>query len=167
MSRARIWGATAVLGAACLLAPVAQSQPNKQPQQGKTAAKPAPKLEPVAETKLLMEALADPNFKGLGKLLAEKPKDDEAWRFARGQALLVAETGNLLMMRPPKDRTAQDTWMARATELREAAAGLARAAGARDYVKSRSGVAQVANACNRCHQAFKVATRVAPFPDGP
>jgi hypothetical protein len=161
MSRARFWGATAVIGAACLLAPVAHSQPNK------AATKPAPKLEPVAETKLLMEALADPNFKGLGKLLAEKPKDDEAWRFARGQALLVAETGNLLMMRPPKARDAQDNWMAKATELREAAAGLARAAGARDYLKSRAGVAQVANACNRCHQAFKVAARVAPFPDGP
>ena len=57
--------------------------------------------------------------------------------------------------------------MTRATELREAAAGLARSAGARDYVKSRSGVAQVANACNRCHQGFKVATRVSPFPDEP
>jgi hypothetical protein len=161
MSRARFWGAWAVFGAACLVAPLAQSQPGKAP------ARPAPKLEPLAETKLLMEGLADPNFKGLGKLLADKPKDAEAWGFARGQALLIAETGNLLMMRPPKTREAQDTWMAKAGELRDAAAGLARAAGARDYVKSRSGVAEVANACNHCHQAFRVATRVVPFPDGP
>ena len=161
MSRAKFWGACAVLGAACLVAPLARSQ------SGKAPAKAAPRLEPVAETKLLMEGLADPNFKALGKLLADKPKEPEAWAFARGQALLVAETGNLLMMRPPKARDAQDNWMAKATELREAAAGLARAAGARDYLKSRAGVAQVANACNRCHQGFKVATRVAPLPDEP
>jgi hypothetical protein len=141
--------------------PFAQSQPAKAP------AKAAPKLEPVAETKLLMEGLADPNFKGLGKLLAEKPKEDAAWVYARGQAMLIAETGNLLMIRPPKDRAAQDTWMSKAGELREAASGLARAAGARDYVKSRSGLADVANACNHCHQSFKVATRVVPFPDNP
>jgi hypothetical protein len=114
-----------------------------------------------------MEGLADPNFKGLGKLLAEKPKDGEAWVYIRGQSLLLAETGNLLMMRPPKTREAQDTWMDRAAELRAAAAGLARAAGARDYVKSRSGVAEVANACNHCHQAFRVAARLVPFPDNP
>ena len=46
-------------------------------------------LEPVAETKLLMEGLADPNMRALGKLLADKPKDAEAWGFARGQALLM------------------------------------------------------------------------------
>ena len=161
MSRARFWGACAVLGAACLVAPLARSQPAKAPT------KPAPRLEPVAETKLLMEGLADPNFKALGKLLADKPKEAEAWTFIRGQSILIAETGNLLLMRPPKARDAQDTWMARATELREAAAGVARAAGARDYVKSRSGVAEVANACNHCHQAFKVATRLVPFPDDP
>ena len=161
MLRMRFWGAGAVLGAVCLLAPVAQSQPAKAP------ARATPKLEAVAETKILMEGLADPNFKGLGKLLAEKPKEDAAWTYARGQALLIGETGNLLMMRPPKTRDAQDTWMARAGELRDAATGLARAAGARDYVKARTGVADVANACNHCHQSFKVATRVVPFPDNP
>lgn len=159
MIRARFWGACAVLAAACLALPAAQSQPAKGP------AKSAPKLEPLAETKLLMEGLANPNFKGLGKLLADRPKEAEAWGFARGQALLIAETGNLLMMRPPKTREAQDTWMARAGELRQAAAGLAQSAAAQDYVKSRAGVAEVANACNRCHQAFRVAARVTPFAD--
>ena len=66
------------------------------------APKVAPKLEPVAETKLLMEGLAHANFKGLERILTQKPADAQTWTFARGQALLVAETANLLMMRPPQ-----------------------------------------------------------------
>ncbi len=157
MIRTRFWFAAALF-AACAFVPVAQSQP--QP-----AKKAAPKLEPVAETKLLMEGMADPNTKALGKLLAAKPKDAEAWSFARGQALLLAETGNLLLMRPPKTKDGQDSWLVHAADLRESAAGLARAAAAKDYVQARTALAGVANACNRCHQAFRVGVRVDPFPD--
>ena len=55
-----------------------------------------------------MEGLANPNLRGLGKILAEKPADAEAWGFARGQALLVAETGNLLLMRPPRSEAGKE-----------------------------------------------------------
>jgi hypothetical protein len=154
--RVRLFAAIGLIGAVCLLSPVAQSQPAK----AKT-----PKLEPVADTKLLMNGLADPNFKGLGKLLSDRPKDDEAWEFARGRALLIAETGNLLMLRPPKAREPQDAWMTQASELRDAAATLAKTTGEKDYVKSRAALAGVANACNRCHRTAGVATRVQPFPD--
>jgi hypothetical protein len=92
MSHIQFWVAAVILGLGCLFIPLAHSQP----VVGK--AKPTPKLEPVAETKLLMDGLADPNLRGLGKLLREKPKEAEAWNFARGQALLIGETGNLLMM---------------------------------------------------------------------
>lgn len=157
MGRVRFAAAVGLLGAACLFAPVAQSQPAQ--------VKAGPRLVPVADTKLLMVGLADPNFKGLGKLLREKPKDAEAWEFARGRALLVAETGNLLMIRPPKTRDAQDAWMSHGTELRDAAITVARATTEQDYVKSRAALAGLANACNRCHHTFKVPTRVQPFPD--
>lgn len=159
MTRARFWFAAVLLGLACAAVPVARSQP-VQPK-----GKVAPKLEPVADTKLLMEGLADPNTKALGKLLAAKPKDAEAWAFARGQSLLLAELGNLLMMRPPKTKEGQEPWLAHAAELREGAASLARAAAAKDYLQARTALANVANACNRCHQSFRVAQRVDPFPD--
>src|SRR5262249_47722707 len=95
-------------GAATSQAPQRSSQ---VPQRSK------PRLEPVAETKLLMEGMNLANFRGLEGLLKKKPADDEAWKFARGQALLIAETGNLLMLRPPRNQ-GQDAWMDRATELR-------------------------------------------------
>ena len=49
----------------------------------------SPKPEPVAETRLLMEALNQANFRGLERLLKDQPADAEAWTFARGQARLV------------------------------------------------------------------------------
>src|SRR5687768_9503071 len=75
------------------------ARPATQPQ-----AKPAPRLEAVADTKLLMEGLNQSNLRGLEKLLKERPADVETWAFLRGQALLVAETGNLLMLRPPRNQ---------------------------------------------------------------
>ena len=119
-----------------------------------------PRFEAVAETRLLMEGLAQSNYRGLEGLLKKEPADSEAWAFARGQALLIAETGNLLLLRPPRTAEGQDAWFQRATDLRNAAAALARSAGAQDYARSRAGLADVANSCNRCHQTFRVATRI-------
>jgi hypothetical protein len=125
-----------------------------------------PQLTPVAETRLLMEGLAQSNLRGLEGLLARPPADAEAWRFARGQALLVAETGNLLLIRPPRS-AGQDVWMDRATELRDAASRLARVVSQQDLARSRTGLLEVAAACNRCHASFRVAYRARPFADPP
>ncbi len=157
MPRIRFWVVLGFVGTVTLFVPVAQSQPTP----GK--AKPVPKPEPVAETKLIMEGFAGANLRGLAKLLREKPADAEAWAFARGQALLIAETGNLLLLRPPKTAANQEPWMTHAGGLRDAATNLARQTAAKDYGKSRVALAGVANACNRCHQAFRVGFRADPF----
>lgn len=137
-----------------------------RPQQ-RPPPRPAIRLEAVAETKLLMEGLLDPNFRGLEKRLGEKPAEAETWTIVRGQALLVAEGGNLLMLRPPRN-FGQEVWMSRATDLRAAAARLARAASAKDYLRCRTGMGDVASACNRCHQTFRVPLRIKPFqPEAP
>jgi hypothetical protein len=160
MTRIRLVFAATVFAGGAVFLSFAHSQP--QP-----AKKPAPKLEPVAETKLLMEGLVDPNARALGKLFAAKPKDEQAWNFARGQALLIAETGNLLLMRPPRTKAGEESWQTHAAELRESATSLARAAAARDYPQARTALAGVGNACNRCHQTFRVGVRVDPFADAP
>jgi len=123
-----------------------------------------PRLEPVAETRLLMEGLNQSNFRGLSKHLKEKPADPDTWTFVRGQALLIAETGNLLMMRPPRNQ-GEAVWLDRAIDLRSAATRLARAASESDYPRSRAALAGVADACNRCHQTFRVPVRLNAFPE--
>jgi cytochrome c556 len=122
-----------------------------------------PRLEPVAETRLLMEGLAQPNFRGMERHLQERPSDTEAWVFMRGQALLLAETANLLMLRPPRSSQAQAVWFDRALELRRLATDLARVLARRDLAASRSAFVEVANSCNRCHQSFRVPVEVVPF----
>jgi hypothetical protein len=126
------------------------------------ASRPLPRPEPVAETRLLMEGLNQANFQGLERLLRQKPTDTEAWVYARGQALLIAETGNLLLLRPPRNN-GRAVWMERAADLRSTATGLARAVAAQDYDQSRAQLTKLAASCTRCHQSFRVPVRVVPF----
>src|SRR5262249_35273077 len=148
-------GIVLALGAFLLAGGPASSQLRK-----KEAAR-APKPEPVADTRLLMEGLNQANFRGLERLRKDKPADVEGGTCARGQALLIAETGNLLMLRPPRGK-GQDTWMERAAELRDAGTALGRAAAKRDYDRSVKALRDLAGTCNRCHQTFRVPTRITP-----
>lgn len=142
--------------------------PGLVPQPTTTALPPAPREssvrpEAVAETRLLMEGINAPNFQGIQRNLAKEPASVEQWTFLRGQALLVAETGNLLLLRPPKNQ-GEDTWLEMAAAQRNAATRLARAAGNRDYVRSRVALADLTNACNKCHRTFRVAAQLDPLP---
>ena len=138
------------------------------PGLGQNTGKVVPKLEPVAETRLLMEAIAHANFRGLERNLTKKPMDDQAWVFARGQALLIAETGNLLMLRPPKN-PGETAWMERSMDMRSQAMQLAQHLAKKDLDRSKAGMQQLANSCNRCHQTFKTPIEIVPFqqPDPP
>jgi len=125
-----------------------------------------PKLEPVAETKLLMEGLLHANFRGLERLLNQKIPDAQGWVFARGQALLIAEGGNLLMLRPPKNQGEQ-AWFERSMELRGLASQLAQTLARKDLDRGRTGLQTLANSCNRCHQTFRVPVQIAPSEEEP
>lgn len=131
-----------------------------------TPGKAVPKLEPYAETKLIMEGLAFANFRGLEKILLEKPKDTQAWGFARGQALLLAETGNLLMLRPPRNK-GETVWFQRAAELRTQAVQLAAVVAQKDLERSKQAFVSLASTCNRCHQTFRVPVQINAFENQP
>lgn len=121
-----------------------------------------PRFEALAETKLLMEGLAQPNYRAVDTHLQGKgPQDGDTWMFARGQALLIAETGNLLLLRPPRN-AGRDTWMRRAMDMRQSAGNLARRLANRDLARSRTALHELTNKCNSCHQTFRVATRIGP-----
>jgi hypothetical protein len=125
-----------------------------------------PKLEPIAETKLLMEGLAHANFRGLERHLSARPTEEETWVFARGQALLIAEAANLLMLRPPK-KEGQETWFLRSMELRRKAAALAQTIATKNLEQSRKGLIDLGTTCTKCHQNFKVPVLIEPFAEAP
>ena len=76
-----------------------------------------PRLGAVAENSLLIEGLTNV-FRGLSRSLKERPADVDTWVFARGQALLLAESGNLLMLRRPCNQ-GENAWMQQAADLRD------------------------------------------------
>jgi hypothetical protein len=135
-------------------------------QNPPSAAKITPKLEAVAETKLIMEGLVLANFRGLERLLSQKAPDAQGWTFARGQALLIAEAANLLMLRPPKNQ-GQQAWFERSMELRGLASQLGEVLSRKDQERGRAGLRTLAASCNRCHQTFRVPVQIAPFEDPP
>jgi hypothetical protein len=156
MSRVRLLALSALAAVLLTMPGISQTPPAKKSQRF------TPKLEPVAETKLLMEGMAHPNFQSLEKTLKSDDIDKESWTFARGQALLIAETGNLLMLRPPNN-TGQDSWMKDAMELRISATELAKVVSAKDRVRSRTSLVILSNSCNSCHQTFRVPVNIRPF----
>ncbi len=162
MKRAR-WRCGLVVLAAGIVATSLSAQSRRAPERLPTPEeKFTPKFETLAETKLLMEGLTQPNYRALEKHLEGKgPPDGDTWMFARGQALLIAETGNLLLLRPPRNQ-GRDTWMRQATDMRQSASDLARRLGNRDLTRSRTALLDLANKCNRCHQTFRVPTRIGP-----
>lgn len=156
----RAWFGFAVLAGGIVATGLAAQQRRTPELLPHPEARFVPKFEAVAETKLLMEGLALPNYRALEKHLEDKgPPDADTWTFARGQALLIAETGNLLLLRPPRNE-GRDTWMRRATEMRQSAGNLARQLGNRDLDRSRAALADLALQCNNCHQTFRVPTRI-------
>lgn len=180
MIRRTAWRCGALLTVAVTLLACATAQ-TQQPVPRPTYAQPVqaptyapatqatnitPRLDPVAETKLLMEGLTNPNFRSIDRFLKQKPDNSESWRFIRGQALLIAESANLLMLRPPHNQ-GQAVWFERAMQMREAAKQLSQAAGKEEFERSRALLVNLANSCNRCHQSFRVATDVAPFQEEP
>lgn len=134
------------------------------PVPGQNPNKVLPRLEPYAETRLLMEGLAKANFRGLERILSQKPQEEKAWVFGRGQALLLAETGNLLMLRPPRNE-GEPIWFQRASDFRSAAVQLAASLGMKEYQRSRDNLFRLADTCNRCHQTFRVRVQIKPFSD--
>ena len=104
--------------------------------------------QPVASMKELMLDIIHPASNSLALLVNRGgPGDDNAWAEAKRSALILAESGNLLMMR---NRAA--TWTADARELTEAGAAAYKAVEAKD-VKALAGVSERIDAsCTTCHK---------------
>jgi hypothetical protein len=109
-----------------------------------------------------MIGLNGANFRLVDRLLRQKPDGDEVWFNVRGAALLIAENGNLLMLRPPRDGS-EESWLERARALRATATRLARTAAARDHARSREGLIDLAKTCNNCHRSFQVDVHITAF----
>lgn len=121
-----------------------------------------PPFKPMADNKLLMQAVIDPAadrvWESVGWIITAEgeqeivPKNDEEWHEIRNAAITVAEAGNLLMMVPrAKDG---DQWMRTAQGLIETGMKAAEAADAKDKQRLFDAGGEIYAVCSSCHQKY-------------
>ncbi len=110
------------------------------------------RFKPVANAKQLMEAFIIPSSDALFDVSSEPPKNDVEWRRLRNNALILAESGNLLMMgSPAKDK---DVWMKYSRELVDAGAVALKAVEAKNVDAVIQAGDPILAACQGCHDRF-------------
>jgi hypothetical protein len=118
------------------------------------ADKAVPKLEPVeADMHEFMEYAFEPFYKSLRESMKSEPADKRAWKPVKANSLVLAENGNLLMMRGP-DGDDKKAWNALATDMREHGRLLYQQAKKRDYTQARKHYETFITKCNACHEKF-------------
>lgn len=122
----------------------------------------APPFRPVADTKLLMQSVVDPNADVIWDAVKTintpagteeiRPKSDEQWTAVRNSAVAVAESGNLLMLVPRAKDGGE--WMKRAQEMIDAGERAIKAAEAKNAQQLFTVGGDIYDACSNCHRQY-------------
>lgn len=120
-----------------------------------TADEPKPSAGPQpVDTSMhhFMEYVFEPNYKRLKASLASEPKDKQAWKAIKGDALTLAEATNLLMTRGPKQNGY--AWAPLSVAVRTRGSELYQAARKSDYTAARKAYTAMLTNCNACHEKY-------------
>jgi hypothetical protein len=111
------------------------------------------RLEPVEwDMHEFMEYACEEPYKRLKSSLAAAPANNAGWKGVKSDALLLAESGNLLQMRGPDERRAE--WTKLSEAVRSSGAELYKAGKAKDFAAARPMWEALVVQCNACHKAF-------------
>jgi hypothetical protein len=99
-----------------------------------------------------MEYACEEPYKRLKAALAAAPANNAAWKVIKSDALLLAESGNLLLMRGPEER--RNDWAALSQSMRDKGAALYREGKAKNFEGARARWEALIVQCNACHKAF-------------
>ena len=121
-----------------------------------------PPYKPMVDVKTLMIAMVDPAadvlWDAVGTIITMEgvdewyPKTDEEWAEVGNAAIVLMESGNLLMM---GDRARdQETWMRLSLAMIDAGEAALQAAEARDPEQIFAIGEQIYFACDRCHGLY-------------
>jgi cytochrome c553 len=112
----------------------------------------SPPFQPVATVSQIMSAITLPYSDALVYIQRTPPKNDRDWETLEMQALMLAESGNLLMM---KDRAKnQGQWMKDARALVDAGMAAAKATRSKDMQAVMALNEQIVNSCVSCHTKY-------------
>ncbi len=141
--RKTIWRSVAI-AALVLGVGILGSAVNAQKTKGKTR---------LAETKILMRCIMQPNCKGLADVLKDAgPADDKAWGQVVQYTSLLNEMSYLLM---DDGRCPDGTWAGAAKTLRECSAKVLEAAKGQKVADAQGAFTKLTGACAACHKAHK------------
>ncbi len=99
-----------------------------------------------------MEYVFQPTYKRLKTVMAAEPSDNQAWKSIKADSLILAEGGNLLLIRQPEKKAAD--WVNHAEQVRNSGGEFYRAAQAKDFKKAKQHYESMLKNCNSCHQQF-------------
>jgi hypothetical protein len=117
-----------------------------------TATADAPTFEPVGNILQLMIAIITPSSDVVFKASANVPKDDKEWAIVQNNALILAESGNLLML-PGRAKDGGD-WIKDSRALVDAGTAAWKAANAKNIDDVTVVGDQILAACKACHQKY-------------
>ena len=119
-------------------------------------------FKPVADNKLLMQAVVDPNADVIWDAVQTiitaqgteeiRPRSDAEWTAVRNSAVALAESGNLLMMAPRAKDGGE--WMTLAQELVDTSQAAMRAAESKNADRLFTVGGDIYDACSHCHQRY-------------
>jgi len=110
-------------------------------------------VRPVATVRQVHDLLISPASDAVFRAGGDTPTTDGAWLDARNQAMLLAESGNLLML----GSRARDTaaWMRMSRALVDAAASAATAAERKDANALAAAGDAITVTCESCHRPYR------------
>ncbi len=116
------------------------------------AAAQEPSFEPVGTISELMVDIIYPKSDELFYVMRAPPTNDYEWNLLRRSALILAESGNLLMMEGRSIK--QDDWMKNAKLLVDVGTAAFEAAEAHDLDAIVALNAELESSCRTCHEQY-------------
>ena len=121
-----------------------------------------PPFKPLADNKLLMEAVIDPNADIVWDAVKTidtkdgteeiRPRNEEEWTAVRNAAVTLAESGNLLMMVPRAKDGGE--WMTMAQRMIDTSEAAIRAAEAKNPERLFTVGGDIYESCSNCHRVY-------------
>lgn len=143
------WGLAAVLVAGWGIVQLSQPETVSARAAVKVAAAPVPVEEDMHE---FMEYVFEPTFQRLKAAMAQEPADGKGWKPIKAESLVLAEGGNLTLLRGPSEEKA--AWDELCVQVREHGKALYTAGRKRDFAAARESYVAMVKSCNACHMKF-------------
>ena len=99
-----------------------------------------------------MEYVFQPTYKRLKTAMASKPANNQDWKGIKADSLILAEAGNLMLIRKPEEDAAD--WSKHSIQVRDFGGQMYRAAKAKDYQLAKKHYESMISNCNACHHQF-------------